>query len=55
MMNGVRQEEYNIFYADGEIGDWFVHDVAISGETAVIGTSFDDYMGEDSGSVFFLG
>ena len=53
MMNGVWQEEYNIFPSDGASGDWFVHDVALSGDTDIIGPSFDDDMGEDSGSVLF--
>ena len=28
--------------------------MALSGDTSIIGPSFDDDMGEDSGSVFFL-
>ena len=54
MTNGVWQGEYNIFPADGEIGYWFVHDVALSVDTSIIGPSFDDDMGQYSGSVFFL-
>ena len=50
MTNGVWQGEYNIFTADVEGGYWFVHDVALSGDTSIIGPSFDDDMGEDSGS-----
>ena len=54
MTNGVWQGEQNIFPADGESGYWFVHDVALSGDTYIIEPSFDDNMGENSGSVFFL-
>ena len=50
MTNGVWQGEYNIFPADVESGYWFVNDMALSGDTSIIGPSFDDDMGEDSGS-----
>ena len=53
-MNGVWQEESKLVPTDGESFDHFGYDVAISGDTAIIGSPLDDDMGLDSGSVYFF-
>ena len=51
-MNGVWQEEAKLVPTDGASGDIFGYDVAISGDTALIGSPYDDDMGSYSGSVY---
>ena len=51
-MNGVWQEESEIFPADVTSGHWFGNSVAISGDTAIIGSPCDCYMGMNSGTIY---
>ena len=51
-MNGVWQEEAKLVPTDGASGDAFGYDVALSGDTAFIGSPRDDDMGCNSGSVY---
>ena len=53
-MNGVWQEESKLVPADGASEYYFGYDVAISGDTAIIGFPSDDDMGTDSGYVYFF-
>ncbi|MHC4697067.1 MAG: FG-GAP repeat protein [Planctomycetota bacterium] len=46
------EELDNLFASDGETGDSFGEAVAMSGDTAVIGTPQDDYNGDQSGSAY---
>ena len=52
-VNGVWKEEANLVTADGAINDYFGYDVALSGDTYIIGSPIDDDMGSESGSVYF--
>ena len=49
-MNGVWQEEAKLVPTDGASGDRFGYDVALSGDTAIIGSPDDDDKGDNSGS-----
>ena len=51
-MNGLWQDEAKLVPRNGEIYDHFGYDVAIYGETAIIGSPYDGDMGSYSGSVF---
>ena len=51
-MNGVRQEEAKIVPTDGASYDNFGYDVALSRDTAIIGSPYDGDMGTNSGSVY---
>ena len=51
-VNGVRQEESKLVPTNGEIDDWFGYDVALSGDTAIIGSPGDGDMVPDSKSVY---
>ena len=53
-MNQEWKEEANIIPADGASGDYFGYDVALSVDTALIEYPLDDYMGTNSGSVYFF-
>ena len=50
----VWQEETKIVPANGSSFDYFGSDVALSRDTAIIGSLIDDDMGIDSGSVYVL-
>ena len=54
-VNGVRKEEAKLVPADGASNYWFGYDVALSGDTAIIGSPLDDDMGFNSGSVYVFG
>ena len=51
-MNGVWRTEAKLVPTDGASFDNFGYDVALSGDTAIIGSPFDDDMGSNSGSVY---
>ena len=51
-VNGVWQEESKLVLINGEINYWFGYDVALSRDTAIIGSLGDGDMGPDSGSVY---
>ncbi len=50
--NGVWTQVAKLHAPDGAIGDWFGFSVALSGETTIIGSRYDDDRGEDSGSAY---
>ena len=51
---GVWKEEAKLVPTDGESYDYFGYDVDLSGDTDVIGSPLDDYMGSESGYVYFV-
>ena len=51
-MNGVWQEEAKLVPSNDESYDHFGYDVAIYGDTAIIGSPYDGDMGSNSGSVY---
>ena len=51
-MNGVWQEEAKLVPTDGASYDYFGYDVALSGDTAIIGSPYNNGMGTSSGSVY---
>ena len=51
-MNGVWQEEAKLVPSNDERYDHFGYDVAIYGDTAIIGSPYDGDMGSNSGSIY---
>ena len=51
MMNGVWQEEAKLVPTDGAGVYIFGYDVTLYGDTAIIGSPYDDDMGSNSGYV----
>ncbi|MGE4602271.1 MAG: dockerin type I domain-containing protein [Planctomycetota bacterium] len=51
-VGGVWQPPVQLLDPNGAAGDWFGWSVAVSGDTIVVGSRFDDDQGTDSGSAF---
>ena len=49
---GVQKKEAKLFPTDGSNYDYFGYDVALYGDTSIIGSPLDDVMGSESGSVY---
>jgi hypothetical protein len=52
--NGIWQQTGQSIPQDGSLGDYFGYSVAISEATAVVGAIYDDDLGANSGSAYFI-
>ncbi|KAL7461365.1 hypothetical protein ACHAXS_001784 [Conticribra weissflogii] len=52
IQNGTWEEEYKLLPSDGEKRDYFGQNVAVYGDTIIVGSSYDDDNGRSSGSVY---